>query len=81
MMLTFHGAPVTVLSPWGRHAMSGEERVVGKKRCGMRVSLVHLQVCFKLGVILGLETQSRIGRKFGGEMHRVVGERIFVGTR
>jgi hypothetical protein len=47
----------------------------------MRVSLVHLQVCFKLGVILGLETQSRIGRKFGGEMHRVVGERIFVGTR
>ena len=47
---------------------------MGKKRCGMRVSLVHLQVCFKLGVILGLETQSRIGRKFGGEMHRVVGE-------
>jgi hypothetical protein len=48
---------------------AGKERLVGKKRYGIGP---FYRFCL-LGVILGQETQSRFGRRFGGEMHRVVG--------
>jgi hypothetical protein len=61
---------------------AGKERVVGKGEVWHESFIgPFYRFCFKLGVILGLETQSRFGRRFGDEMHGVIGERIFVGTR